>query len=208
LKRYDEKNDTHIRQRSSDNSPDISFVASSSLIQPVKYRCNTQLNDYRHQPKIFRTQSRIYSSSSIELTQPSTTFSTKSSNETSDNDDDSRRKSLKTHQSIRESPSPTLRYASNGVLLRTKHHHQQQQQQHSINTLQTPSNDMNKKFKRFSLDQQQTSEPSIYRSSMAIVPNHAIPINNNHNTSLIFKQVQDESNNDLQQQQRAKVKKK
>ncbi len=52
---------------------------------------------------------------------------------------------------------------------------------------------MSKKFKRFSLDQQQTLESNIYRSSMAIVPN------NNLNTSIGFKSIRDESNNDAQQ---------
>jgi hypothetical protein len=65
---------------------------------------------------------------------------------------------------------------------------------------------MSKKLKRFSLDQQQTPEPNIYRSSMAIVPDHAVQINNNHNTSLAFKQIRDEPNKDLQQQ-RSKVRK-
>jgi hypothetical protein len=194
LQRYDENNEAHIRYR----SPDISFCgASSSINQQIKYRSNIQLNDHRHQPKILRTQSRTHSSSSTELNQPAI-FSPRSSNETSD-DDDPRRKYLHNHQSIHEQqlPStPTLRYASNGVLLRSK-------QQHSINTLQTSSNDMNKKFKRFSLDQQQqTFEPTIYRSSMAIISNHTAQINN---TSLPFKQLRDESNNDLQ---RPKVRKK
>jgi hypothetical protein len=63
--------------------------------------------------------------------------------------------------------SPRLRYASNGVLLRSK-------QPHSTNVLESSSKDMEKKFKRFSLDQhqQQISESNIYRSSMAMVPNH------------------------------------
>jgi hypothetical protein len=58
--------------------------------------------------------------------------------------------------------------------------------------------DMSKTLKRFSLDQQNIPESNIYRSSMAIVPNHTVQINNN-------KLLRDESNNDLQQQQRAKV---
>jgi len=192
LQRYDEYNEAHIRYR----SPDISFCGTSSSInQQTKYRSNIQLHDHRHQPKILQTQSRTYSSSSTELNQPSI-FSPRSSNETSD-DDDPRKKYLHNNQSIHEQQIPsssTLRYASNGVLLRTK-------QQNSINILQTSSNDMNKKFKRFSLDQQQTPEPIIYRSSMAILSNHIAQINN---TSLAFQKLRDESNNDLQ---RSKVRK-
>ncbi len=193
--RFDENREYHHLYRSPDNSTDISFAHS-----PIKYRSNTQLNDrsspsHRHQPKVIRTHSRTYSSSSTEQTQPSI-FSPRSSNETSDNDDEQnnlllRRKYLKSQQTSREQqlpPSPPLKYASNGVLLRPK-------QQNPINSLQISSNDTSQQLKRFSLDQQQTSEPMIYRSTMAIAPNQT---NNNQ------KPIRDESNHEFQQQ-RSKV---
>ena len=129
-------------------------------------------------------------------------FSPRSSNDISDNEDEQnnlalRRKYLKTQQTNREQqlpPSPTLRCASNGVPLRPK------PQQHSVNVLPISSNDMSKKFKRFSLDQQLAAEPTVYRSSMAIVPNHPVQMNNNNQSpSTPFKAVRDQLNGHFQQ---------
>lgn len=126
-------------------------------------------------------------------------FTPRSSDETSDNDDEEnhrflRRKPLQSQQQL--PASPTVKYASNGVLLRPK------PAQHPVHVLPTTSSDeMSKRFKRFSLDQQQTLEANIYRSSIAIVPNH-------QNNSMGLKPVRDEVINDIQQQQqqqRAKV---
>ena len=119
--------------------------------------------------------------------------------------------SLSRQQSLRDQlapPSPTLRYASNGVLLRSKHHHQQQQQpyqQHSSSILQSSAKDLGKKLKRFSLDTPENRshsyqavpnhallpEPNIYRSALAIVPSlnadiYGVQVNNHnpmHNVS-------------------------
>jgi len=184
---FDENDDYHVRHRSSDNSTDIS---------QIKYRSNNQLN---HQPKIFRAQSRTHSSSSNEQTQPSSFLSPRSSNDTSDNEDEQinvrlRRKYFKTSQ--QQLPSTTtLKYASNGVLLRTKQQSQPQPQPtQPINLLPTTSNDMSKKFKRFSLEQQvvQIPDANYSRSSMAVVPNHV---------SSSFKQIHDETIVEASQQQ-------
>lgn len=123
-----------------------------------------------------------------------------SSNDTSDDDDNPnsilsqhsrlRRKYVKTRQgtspppsvslsrqqSLREQTlppaSPTLRYASNGVMLRSKQHSQQ------VN-VNNSSKDMAKKLKRFTFDTaenrwhhqyQIVPEANMHRSSMAIVP--------------------------------------
>lgn len=117
--------------------------------------------------------------------------------------------------------SPSLRCASNGVLLRPKHN-----QQTSTHMLHKSSKDMGKKLKRFTVDtaenrwhnpyqaalmNQQITEANIYRSSLAIVPNLNANIyniqmnnNNNHNNSsspvkYIQAQLRDESTSDLQQ---------
>ncbi|CAF2405095.1 unnamed protein product [Rotaria sp. Silwood2] len=213
----------NINNRSIDNLTDISSTASSSINQQIQYRSNTQLTDrssalYYHQPKIIRTQSNDEQLNQFSI------FSPRSSNITMDNDNEHdpnnillSKQYLKNHQSkqsltrqetLREKQLPTsstLNYASNGVLLRSK---QQQQQQHSTNILQTSSTDMDKKFKRYSLDQhrtifntqQQTSESNIYRSSLAFMPSqktniYPSQINNNQN-----EQIRDEASNELQEQ--------
>ncbi len=212
---------------------------------------STTSHHHRHhhhhrQPKLVRAQSRTHSSSSDERAQVAA-ISQISSNDTSDDDDPNsflsqhsrlRRKYVKTRQatppppplsrqqSIREPTlpptSPTLRYASNGVLLRQKHQ-PQPQQQHTSSIFQTSSKDMGKKPKRFTLDtvenrwhhpyqivpnNQPTSEANIYRSSMAIVPSlnanvYGVQINPtvNHNFSTTFKQAhsREEIHNDLHQ---------
>ena len=202
----------------------------------------SQRQRHHHQQKIVRAQSRTHSSSSDERLQPSAT-SPINSIDTSDDDDPNsilshhsrlRRKYVKSRQrtsppppppplsrqqSLRDqpSPSPTLRYASNGVLLRSKHHHQQQ---HSNNVFQSSSKDMGKKLKRFTLDtvdnrwhhqyqtvpnNQQTPDLNIYRSSLAIVPSlnanvYGVQINHNLPSSLKQQsQQKDEFSNDLQQ---------
>ncbi|CAF0816295.1 unnamed protein product [Rotaria sp. Silwood1] len=118
--------------------------------------------------------------------------------------------------------SPSLRCASNGVLLRPKQHHTNNQH-NTTNLFQKSSKDMSKKLKRFTLDtvenrwhhpyqtfsnNQQISESNIYRSSMAIVPSlntnvYGSQMNNNNLLLTSVKQSQsqqrDESNNDLQQ---------
>ena len=151
-----------------------------------------------------RTHSRTYSSSSNEQNQPSI-ITPRSSHEVSDDDNEQtnpflRRKYPQTHQSVREQQipaSPSVKYASNGVLLRPKQ--PTIPAQHTMNVLPTSSDDLSKRFKRFSLDQQQTVESNIHRSSMANVPNH-------QNTPTSLQIVRDEVINDFQQQQqRAKV---
>ncbi|CAF3899012.1 unnamed protein product [Rotaria sordida] len=174
----------NINNRSIDNLTDISSAVSSSINQQIKSHSNTQLTDrsstfYRHQPKIIRTESN-----NEQLNQFST-FSPRSSDIIIDDNDDNvknillRNQYLKNYSSIQSltrqetlceqqlSTSPTLNYASNGILLRSK-------QQHSRNILQTSLKDMDKKFTRFSLDQKQTSESNIYRSSMAFMPSQKI----------------------------------
>ncbi|CAF0973810.1 unnamed protein product [Rotaria sp. Silwood1] len=229
----DENNETQIQRRFSplninsksiDHLNDISSAVSSSINQQIQYHSSTQLTDrsttsYRHQPKLIRTQS-----SDEQLNQFSI-FSPRSSNITTDyNDlDDSKnilsqKQYLKNPQSIPSSTrqealleqqlstSSTLNYASNGILLRSK------QQEHSTNILQTLSKKMDKKFKRYSLDQyqtvsnkqQQTSEFNINRSSMAFMPSqktniYASQTNNNQNVSMSYQQIQDEFNNELQE---------
>ena len=114
--------------------------------------------------------------------------------------------SLSRQQSLRDQPpppSPTLRYASNGVLLRPKHHHHHQQ--HSTSIFQSPSKEMGKKLKRFSLDTPENRthsyqtvsnhpllpESNIYRSALAVVPSlnadvYGVQVNNHtamHNGS-------------------------
>jgi len=168
-------------------------------------------NNNHHQSKFVRAQSRTHSSSSDERTQVAA-ISQLSSNDTSDDDDDNpnsllsqhsrlRRKYVKTHQStpppppslsrqhsLREqtlpSTSPTLRYASNGVLLRPK-------QQINVNNT---SKEMGKKLKRFTFDTaenrwhphpQVVPESNIHRPSMAIVPSL------NANISSSLKQYQE-----------------
>jgi hypothetical protein len=208
---------------------------------------------HHHQPKLVRAQSRTHSSSSDERVQAAI-ISQISSNDTSDDEDPNsilsyqcrlRRKYVKTRQaspqppppppplsrqqSFREQPlpptSPTLRYASNGVLLRSKHH---QQQQHPNNVIQTSSKDMGKKLKRFTLDtvdsrwhhqyqlvpnNQQIPESNIYRSSMAIVPSlnahvYGIQVNNynvHHLSSFKQAQQKDESSHELQQRPKVNI---
>jgi hypothetical protein len=140
---------------------------SLSIPQQIKYR-----SDEQKQPSI---------------------LSPRSVNNISDDDENSndihiRRKHLSPRQQIPS--SSTMKYASNGVLLRTK-------QQHSTNILQTSPNDIGKNIKRYSLDQyqQQIPESNIYRSSMAIISSQNPA---NQNVSLSHKQIREESNNDLQ----------
>lgn len=192
---YDEHNHGELRYRSMENA---TVPVSSS----IKYRSTTQLDErspptHRHQPKIMRTHSRTYSSSSNELNQVSI-ITPRSLHEVSDDDNEQtnlflRRKYPQTHHEQQIPPSSSVKYASNGVLLRPKQ--PSISTQHAMNVLPTSSDDMSKRFKRFSLDQQQTIDSNVYRSSMAIVPNH-------QNTPT----VRDEMINDIQQQQqRAKV---
>ena len=190
---YDEPVDSNVRHRAPDDFTDISFATSA-----VKYRSNTQLNEqssplHDHQPKIIRRHSRNHSTSSIDQTQPSV-FSPRTSNDASDNEGEQNNQIHQGKNPMREQqvpPSPSLRFASNGVLLRPK-----PQQQPITNVLSMSSNDMSRTFKRFSLDQQHVPEQNIYRSSMVFTPNHTIQMS---------KPFRDETNNDLQQQQRAKV---
>lgn len=144
-----------------------------------------------------RTHSRTYSSSSNEQI-PVPMFTPRSSNDASDDDDEQNNVVLrrKHHQSQQLPASPTTKYASNGVLLRPKP--PLTPAQHPMNVLPTTSDDMGKRFKRFSLDQQQTLESNPYRSSIAVVPTH-------QSNSMGLKPVRDEMIHDIQQQQRAKV---
>lgn len=260
LKRHDENSEIPIRRRSPtltvnngiENSTDISFAASSSILTQQKFRSNTQMTDrssishrQNHQSKYVRAQSRTHSSSSDERTQVAA-LSQISSNESSDDDDPNsilsnsrlRRKYVKSRQttsppplsrqqSLHEPASPSLRFASNGVSLRSKTH-----QQHSNNLIQTPSKDIDKKLRRFTLDtvenrwrhsyqtipnNQQILDSNIYRSSNAIVPSlnanvYGAQINNNNmnhslSSSSSFKQIQqkDESNNELQQRSKVNI---
>ena len=131
---------------------------------------------------------------SDEQKQPSI-LSPRSVNNTSDDDENSN--DIHIRRKRQQIPSSsTMKYASNGVLLRTK-------QQHSTNILQTSPNDIGKKIKRYSLDQyqQQIPESNIYRSSMAIISSQNSA---NQNVSFSHKQIREESNNDLQ---RTKVRK-
>ena len=188
-----------------------------------RHQQQQQQQQQSHHPlKIIRAQSRNHSSSSDERIQQPAAISPLSSNDTSDEDDPNsilshhsrlRRKYLKSSQTMngptapsslsrqqsmrdQQSPSsPVLRYASNGVLLRSKPHHyhqfQQQQQQQSIpqqiygnSIFNSSSKDFSKQTKRYSLDaaenrshnyqnvphHPQGPESSIYRSAMAIAP--------------------------------------
>ncbi|CAF2196064.1 unnamed protein product [Rotaria magnacalcarata] len=128
---FDENGEIQSRRRSPtipghngiDNSTDVSFVASSSVIHSqTKHRSNTQLTDrssnshhHRPQSKFVRAQSRNHSSSSDERIQI-TAVSPLSSNNTSDDDDDPnsilshhsrlRRKYVKSRQPTPPGPQP------------------------------------------------------------------------------------------------------
>jgi hypothetical protein len=208
-----------------DSLTDISFANSSLINQNTKNRSNPQLTDqslsfYHHQPKIVRNHSKTYSVSSDDQNQ-SSIFSPRNSNELVNDDIDingvllrkTYNQKYQSTPSVREQQIPassTFKYASNEVLLKPK-------QQQLLNLTKTSSKDISKKLKRFSLDQHQTlannqqqiSEPHIYRSSMVIVPEHnsnlyGVQINNNPIASLSFKQTREEPI-DESQQPRSKV---
>ncbi len=203
-----------------DSLTDVSFANSSLINQNTKNRSNSQLADqsssfYHHQPKIIRSHSKTYSVSSDDQNQ-SSIFSPRNSNELVNDDIDinggllrkTYNQKYQSTPSVREQQIPaslSFKYASNEVLLKPK-------QQQLLNLTKTSSKDMSKKLKRLSLDQHQTlpnnqqqmSEPHIYRSSMVIVPEHntnlyGVQINNNP------KQTREESIDESQQQQRSKV---
>ncbi|CAF5135941.1 unnamed protein product, partial [Rotaria magnacalcarata] len=220
-KSHNDNSETHRRDQSSplnttnwniDSLTDFSPLASSSINQPMKYpNTSAQLTDRssasrRHQPKIIRAQSRPCSSSSDDALM----FTPRSSNIQSNMDDDDpynillRKTYPKNHPALQSTPSNS-KYASNGILLRPK-------QLHPANILETSSKDIDKKIKRFSLDQhqpashfqKQISESNIYRSSMAFTPSQKANVysfqTNNNKTASSYQQTRDEPKHELQEQ--------
>ncbi|CAF0926491.1 unnamed protein product [Adineta steineri] len=216
-----ETNEIQGRHRSSsvnknvntESTPDLQFASSSFTSLQTKYRSNPPLPDrsvsfsHHHRPKILRRRTKTHSASSDEEDAPSI-FSPRALNEPNNDTIETNNNQLrKTYfQNYRSTPSiheesttpssPSLRYASNEILLRPK-------QQPLINLSQTSSKDINK---RFSLEQKQhqISEPYLYRSSMIIVPEHnsneyISQINNNQNTSLPLRQTREEPVSEIHQ---------
>ncbi|CAF1043568.1 unnamed protein product [Adineta steineri] len=196
-----------------ESTPDLQFASSSFTSLQTKYRSNPPLPDrsvsfsHHHRPKILRRRSKTHSASSDEEDAPSI-FSPRALNEpNNDNIETNNNQLRKTYfQNYRSTPSiheesttpssPSLRYASNEILLRPK-------PQPLTNLSQTSSKDINK---RFSLEQKQhqISEPYLYRSSMIIVPEHnsneyISQINNNQNTSLPLRQTREEPVSEIHQ---------
>jgi hypothetical protein len=147
-----------------------------------------QQQQEQQQARIGRVQPRLHSSSSDDRTQANmiSPMSSKNSSEIDDTSNRiashqscSRKKLIRPSQHISIVPtsssysmnqqqpvydhSSTLRYASNGVLLRPKH----QQQQYSTSIIQSSSNDTANKSKRFSLDAAE-NRSQIYHT----VPNY------------------------------------
>ncbi|CAF2569022.1 unnamed protein product [Rotaria sp. Silwood2] len=185
---YDENGEMQIRRRSPslpvhngiDNSTDISFAASSSLIQhQQRYRSNTQMTDrssnshhQRYPSKFARAQSRNQSSSSDERIQIAA-VSPISSNNTSDDDDDPnsilshhsrlRRKYIKNRQPTPPPPPPPPSLSRQQSL-------REQQQQQSIPpptspTLRCASNGVLLRPKHNNNNNQQNSTNVFQKSS-------------------------------------------
>jgi hypothetical protein len=206
---------------------------------------NRSSTSHRQQSKTIRAQSRPHSSSSDERVQPPAVHLI-SPNDTSDEDADDpnsilshhsrlRRKFLKDQQvppsslplsqqqQLLPPTSSKLKYALNGILLRSKSQHRKQ----STRAYQTSSKDTGKKHKRFTLDaidnrwhqqlqtvpnNQQSSESNITRSSMAIAlglhtNTNSVQINNsiNHNSSLKLPQQREDLSNELQQRPKVNI---
>jgi len=206
---------------------------------------NRSSTSHRQQSKLIRAQSRPDSSSSDERVQPPAVHLI-SPNDTSDEDADDpnnilshsrlRRKYLKDQQAPPSSlpvsqqqeqllppTSAKLKYALNGILLRSKNQHRKQ----STRVYQTSSKDTGKKHKRVTLDavdnrwhqqlqtvpnNQQSSECNITRSSMAIAlglhtNTNGVQINNsiNHNSSLKLPQQREDLSNELQQRPKVNI---
>jgi len=210
---------------------------------------NRSSTSHRQQSKTIRAQSRPHSSSSDERIQPPAVHLI-SPNDTSDEDVDDpnsilshhsrlRRKYLKDQQvppssqplsqqqqELLPPTSSKLKYALNGILLRSKSQHRKQ----STRAYQTSSKDMGKKHKRFTLDaidnrwhqqlqtvpnNQQSSDCNINRSSMAIAlglhtNTNGVQINNNinHNSSpssLKLPQQREDLINELQQRPKVNI---
>ncbi|UJR28332.1 hypothetical protein I4U23_009574 [Adineta vaga] len=185
----DDVSDIQIRPRSPasfvnngiDNTTEISVTVPSSLIlQPQKYRSNTQITDrsfasHHQQSKTILTPASPYSSSSEERVQPAPvnliSFND-SSDENDDNDDDPnnillnhsrlRRKYVKNSQepplslllnqtqALLEQSQPLL--STSSTMKGVLLRPKQQHQKQSVRVLQTSSKDMGKRLKRFTGD--------------------------------------------------------
>ena len=183
LRRHEESSEVQYRRRSPsipannaiDNSTEISFVASSSVLAYQKQRSHPQLTDrtstshhhhhHHHQSKLVRSQSRTHSSSSDERAQVAA-VSQLSSNDTTDDDDDPnnpfshhsrlRRKYVKSRHPSPLPPPPSLS-------------RQQSLREHTLSspspTLRCTSNGVSLRPKHQSQQQQQYPSGAFQSSS-------------------------------------------